>query len=235
MGFAHENDYDALIAHESAAQGVPFAFIKGIIAAESQFVPSAYRAEQGDASRGLMQVLLSTARALGYTGSSAGLYDPATNIHYGVKLLHGILARTGGNVASAASAYNGGFRPSLGFGSPATAPVTVCLARDTAGKCTRTFTAQPGQYGNQPYVDTVLRFTAQYGGADLAPPVITLTAPTVVSIPGAGTVGPSTVAVPVPGAAPSGGSLVSKLGGASVVASALTAFLYWLVRRWTHG
>jgi hypothetical protein len=61
------------------------------------------------------------------------LEQPALAIELGAKLLAENMARTGGSVADSLSAYNGGFRPSLGFGVPLN-----------------------GRYGNQLYVDRVL-------------------------------------------------------------------------------
>ncbi len=73
---------------------------------ESGFDPDARRFEpeikwkldgveqQGDYSMGLMQVLYSTARDLGFRQGPAALYDPATNIRMGMRQLrwsHGYL------------------------------------------------------------------------------------------------------------------------------------------------
>ena len=60
---------------------------------------SRYRANamgRGGAS-GLMQIKLATARAMGYSGSAAGLLDPETNLTYGVKYLAGAYRTAGGN------------------------------------------------------------------------------------------------------------------------------------------
>ena len=90
--WARENDFDDFVRAESARYGIPVAVIKATIATESGFNPGAYRKEPqlGDASRGLMQVLLTTARGLGYTGEPgddlkriSGLYDPWTSIQLG--------------------------------------------------------------------------------------------------------------------------------------------------------
>lgn len=56
---------------------------------ESAWNPTALRAEPrlDDASYGLMQLLYGTARGLGFTGNPADLYDPTTNIMFGVALL----------------------------------------------------------------------------------------------------------------------------------------------------
>lgn len=136
MRWSRENDFDTIVAAEAAAQGVPAELIKATIGAESAFVPAARRFEPklNDASYGLMQVLYRTAIALGYSGTPEGLFDPATNIHYGTALLAQNLNTTGGDIPRAVSAYNGGFRESLGFGKQ----------------------LPNGQFGNQPYVTRVL-------------------------------------------------------------------------------
>jgi soluble lytic murein transglycosylase-like protein len=56
---------------------------------ESNFDPAAYRYEASlnDASMGLMQLLSSTARQMGYSGDPSGLYDPTTNIQLGMAYL----------------------------------------------------------------------------------------------------------------------------------------------------
>ena len=72
-----EKKYDQIITGMSLGYLVPEALIKGIIAKESGFNPKAYKAEPhiGDASRGLMQVLNRTAKALGFVGHVDELYD----------------------------------------------------------------------------------------------------------------------------------------------------------------
>lgn len=119
MRWSRENAYDAIVNAEEASQGVPRALIKAVIGQESAFVPTAKRVEAkiGDASLGLMQLLSRTAKALGYTGTpEPGLFDPAINIHYGTTLLAQNLNRANGDIARAVSAYNGGWRESIGFG-----------------------------------------------------------------------------------------------------------------------
>ena len=72
---------------------------------------SRYRANamgRGGAS-GLMQIKLSTARAMGYTGSAAGLLDPETNLTYGVKYLAGAYRTAGGNHGRAVGYYASGY------------------------------------------------------------------------------------------------------------------------------
>jgi soluble lytic murein transglycosylase-like protein len=171
MKWSDENRYDATITQAIAAAGgvVPLAIVKAIIGAESAYNPRAYRAEVkiNDASRGLMQVLYRTAKGVGYTGSAEGLFDPATSIHVGVKYLSDLVRSKRGDLAAAVSAYNNG------NGKRATSATTVCLARGSQGECIRSFTAQPGQFFNQPYVDKVLGYAEYFGlgalGDDGAP------------------------------------------------------------------
>lgn len=168
---------------EVFAQGspVPPALVLAVIEAESTGNPAAYRSEVAinDASIGLMQLLLGTARSLGYVGVAGdrtqltGLFAPAVNIHYGVKFLTEIWRQLG-NAAGVASAYNGGIRPNLGFGRPLTGskPIRVCLAKDGAGQCIQWQPVNPGEYGNPQYVQRVLTAMQRYGYAQPLPPVI---------------------------------------------------------------
>lgn len=114
MRFARENDFDLIVAEAGAAWDVDLALIKAIIGAESEFNPTAYRAEPqiNDASYGLMQLLYGTARALGFTGATSQLYDPLTNVRLGTRFLADLIktaAQRGYGVDSAVSAYNAGF------------------------------------------------------------------------------------------------------------------------------
>ncbi len=185
MRWTRENAYDAAIQAASAEFGVRVPLIKGVIGRESAFVPTAKRGEPqiGDAS----YVLYSTAKALGYPGTPDGLLDPATNIHYGTMLLAQNLSRTGGDEASAISAYNGGWRPSLGFGAQATRPLRVCLAwKATAPRdpklrvltrdCAKVQNVAPGQFANQPHVDAVLSNVAYFEQQAAQPPTPPATA-----------------------------------------------------------
>lgn len=154
--WAAENDYDALVqaSADSFGDRVPVEVIKAVIATESAFKPGAMPpTTQADVSAGLMQLTLSTARGLGYPGDLAGLFDPGTNIFLGTKLLDQLRERLGEDWDAVYSAYNGGIRPEYGFGVRATQEVTVCLVRNKDGSCARTYTAEPGEFGNQPNVD----------------------------------------------------------------------------------
>jgi transglycosylase-like protein with SLT domain len=188
MRWTRENAYDDAVRAASAEFGVRVPLIKGVIGRESAFVPTARRVEAqlGDASYGLMQLLYSTAKALGYTGTPEGLLDPATNIHYGTMLLAQNLSRTGGDEASSISAYNGGFRPSLGFGARATRPLRICLAwKATAPRdaklrvltrdCAKIQNVAPGEFANQVHVDAVLanvRYFEEQAAQPPQPPTV---------------------------------------------------------------
>ena len=158
--WANEDVYRELATSAAERQGLPAALVLAVIATETggTFNPNAIRQEVkiGDASRGLMQILYATAKGLGYTGTPEGLFDPATNIDFGTRYLAQQLGRAG-TFEGAASAYNGGWRPELGLGEQADHAFDLCLARDQkTGKCIKTRHVQPGEFGNQPYVDSVM-------------------------------------------------------------------------------
>lgn len=102
--------YDDLIMDASERYNVPFLWVKAFIGTESSFDPNAYRAEPqiGDASRGLMQVLLKTARNLGFEGEADELFKPEVSIEYGTKLMRELINRFGNDFRRIASAYNSG-------------------------------------------------------------------------------------------------------------------------------
>lgn len=154
----NEDKYDGYVERATEKfPNVPMYIVKAVIAAESEFAERAFRSEPkiNDASRGLMQVLLSTARSLGYTGNPDGLFAPGTNIFYGTKLLSQNFTRAG-NWPDAVSAYNGGFRPELGFGSPMRRSGVRCMDH----------TVPVGDYCNQKYVDKVLKYAAYFASKE---------------------------------------------------------------------
>lgn len=186
MLFPNEDAYDGIIRPIAAQEHVPAALVKAVIAHESRFVPTAVRGEPqlNDASRGLMQLLLATARHMGFTGEADALFQPGVNIPLGVRYLGQQLARAGGDWAGAVSAYNGGYRPDLGFGRRATKVVTVCLARDQkTGACLQTRTVKIGEFANQPYVDDVFKYWDHYKALETAPVV---PAPPAAALPAGG-------------------------------------------------
>lgn len=96
--------------------------VLAVIEVESARDPQAFRFEAhiNDASRGLMQVLLSTARDRGYAGEPEGLFDPLTNVRIGMSHLlwgYDFLASRFGRAPTAGEwigAYNAGVGNVLG-------------------------------------------------------------------------------------------------------------------------
>ena len=180
--WTNENAYDSTVNAAVNALAWPIAkdqavaFVKGVIASESAFNPraAANEAHINDSSAGLMQLLYATAQGLGYRGARPtaadrqgllGLYHPATNITLGTRLLNNLVVKYGGDLERAASAYNGGDRPTLGLGTRATKPGRICLqwkpdappvGRTIDQHCARPYAYKAGEFGNQPYVTKVM-------------------------------------------------------------------------------
>ena len=97
--------YHALIAKYARANGVPIKLAHAVVRVES-----AYRANArgGAGEIGLMQLKLSTARMMGYGGSAKGLYNPETNIRYGMKYLGEAHRLAGGSTCGTILRYNAG-------------------------------------------------------------------------------------------------------------------------------
>lgn len=95
---------DRITAHARAA-GLPAELAEAVIRHESRFNPKA-RGRHGEI--GLMQIKPQTARALGYTGSAAGLYDVETNLKWGMAYLAGAYKLAGGDTCGTILRYNAG-------------------------------------------------------------------------------------------------------------------------------
>ena len=101
--------YETVRTYKSAFfPHIPISLVFGIMEQESSFNPDAYRYEAHikDASYGLMQILHSTAKWMGYAGEPEGLYDPLTNIYYGMKYLSYLMGQFPGNQEGYIMAYN---------------------------------------------------------------------------------------------------------------------------------
>ncbi|HEY5082494.1 MAG TPA: lytic transglycosylase domain-containing protein [Bauldia sp.] len=97
--------FAALIATHARANGVPVELASAVVRHESNYNP---RITGRAGEIGLMQIKLQTARGMGYRGSRRGLYDPATNIAWGMKYLGQARQLAGGNECGTLSRYNGG-------------------------------------------------------------------------------------------------------------------------------
>ncbi|TPM38309.1 transglycosylase SLT domain-containing protein [Mesorhizobium sp. B2-3-4] len=97
--------YSAIIARYAAIEGVPVSLAKAVIKIESNYRPNIV----GSAGEiGLMQIKPATARMMGYSGSAKGLFDPDTNIKYGMKYLAMARGLGGGTTCGTILKYNAG-------------------------------------------------------------------------------------------------------------------------------
>ena len=97
--------YTALIKSYAKQYGVPVDLAHAVVKVESNFNPKA-RGSAGEI--GLMQIKPATARMMGYSGSSKGLYDPETNIKFGMKYLAMAHELSGGTTCGTILKYNAG-------------------------------------------------------------------------------------------------------------------------------
>lgn len=97
--------YGTIIMKHASANGVPVNLARAIIRIESNFRADA-RGRAGEV--GLMQIKPATARSMGYGGSVKGLYNPETNIKYGMKYLGMAQKLGGGSVCGTVLKYNAG-------------------------------------------------------------------------------------------------------------------------------
>lgn len=100
--------FDSSIAYAAQTFSVPESWIRAVIDVESSWNPNAYNPNDPTGAWGLMQLLYRTAQGLGYTGAPDGLFDPATNIYYGTKLLGQLRVQYGDDFKRVYSAYNSG-------------------------------------------------------------------------------------------------------------------------------
>ncbi len=93
------------IAAHAKAAGLPAELAEAVVRHESRFNPKA-RGRHGEI--GLMQIKPQTARALGYSGTAAGLYDVETNLKWGMAYLAGAYKLAGGDTCGTILRYNAG-------------------------------------------------------------------------------------------------------------------------------
>lgn len=97
--------YSRIIQTYARSYGVPVALAHAVVRVESNFNPKA-RGSAGEI--GLMQIKPATARMMGYRGSAKGLYDPETNIKFGMKYLAMAHELGGGTTCGTILKYNAG-------------------------------------------------------------------------------------------------------------------------------
>jgi soluble lytic murein transglycosylase-like protein len=95
----------AKVRNYAEQYGVPADLAHGVVMVESRYNP---RATGPGGYIGLMQLSYRTAQGMGYRGSRSALYDPDTNLKYGMKYLAGAYQKSGGSMCGAVSKYQGG-------------------------------------------------------------------------------------------------------------------------------
>jgi soluble lytic murein transglycosylase-like protein len=100
-----KGNYNKLIAKYAAQNGIPYRLARAVV-----FVESSFRANAtgGVGEIGLMQIRLATARGMGYKGSAKQLYNPATNLFWGMKYLGKAHRLAGGSTCGTILKYNAG-------------------------------------------------------------------------------------------------------------------------------
>jgi hypothetical protein len=97
--------YRSLAESEARRAGLPSEIADAVMAVESGYDP---RAIGSSGEIGLMQVLPSTARMMGFSGSNDALAAPETNIHYGVTYLARAWRLADGDLCTAVMKYRAG-------------------------------------------------------------------------------------------------------------------------------
>jgi soluble lytic murein transglycosylase-like protein len=95
----------ALVDRYAQAAGVPIALARAVVRIESNFNP---RITGRAGEVGLMQIKHQTARGMGFTGTRAELYDPETNLRFGMLYLAQAARLAGGETCGAVLRYQGG-------------------------------------------------------------------------------------------------------------------------------
>lgn len=94
----------ALIAHHAAANGVPYALADAVVRIESRYQPHV----SNGGALGLMQIKPQTARGEGFSGPASALYNPSTNIAYGMRYLARAYRLAGGDTCGTVMRYQSG-------------------------------------------------------------------------------------------------------------------------------
>jgi soluble lytic murein transglycosylase-like protein len=100
-----KGNYSKLIAKYAAQNGIPYRLARAVVQVESSFRPNV-TGSVGEI--GLMQIRLSTARGMGYKGTAKQLYNPSTNLYWGMKYLGKAHRLAGGSTCGTILKYNAG-------------------------------------------------------------------------------------------------------------------------------
>lgn len=169
---APRDNINALIEAQAKAAGVPSSFVHQVVKRESNYNPNA----KGGSALGLMQIKHATARGMGYGGDAAGLYDPQTNLRYGIAYLAGAYRAAKGDLIQAYSYYSRGY-----YYAAKRLGITTEVADDVPSAA-RSGTAFGSLFGPRPAADP--NVTAANTALAYAPSPATDPAPTeVVEVP----------------------------------------------------
>ena len=97
--------YHQIIERHAAKHGVPVRLAHAFVKVESNYK---FRTRGRLGEVGLMQLLPSTARGIGYKGSMSALYNPETNITWGMKYLGLAYKKAGGDTCKTVMRYQSG-------------------------------------------------------------------------------------------------------------------------------
>lgn len=100
-----EGELRAMVRREAESQGLPPEIAEAVATVESGFDP---RAVGGVGEIGLMQVLPSTARMLGFSAPLPKLFEPEVNARYGVRYLAEAWRMTGNDICASVMKYRAG-------------------------------------------------------------------------------------------------------------------------------
>ncbi len=104
-GYSGGGGYQSAVARYARAYGVPVSLAQAVVRVESG---GRANARGGAGEIGLMQIKPATARMMGYRGSARGLYNPDTNLKYGMKYLAQAHKLGGRSVCGTILKYNAG-------------------------------------------------------------------------------------------------------------------------------
>lgn len=104
-GIWMQMELSALVDRYAAEAGLPEELARAVVRVESDWDQSM----TGFAGEiGLMQIRPETARLMGFAGHPDELYDPETNIRFGMRYLAEAWRRASGDLCQTALKYNGG-------------------------------------------------------------------------------------------------------------------------------
>lgn len=105
IGESETYRFGPIVRRYAASYGVPVSLAHAVIQVESNYRADA-RGSAGEV--GLMQIKPATARMMGYSGSVKDLFDPETNIRFGMKYLAKAHQLGGGTTCGTVLKYNAG-------------------------------------------------------------------------------------------------------------------------------